>query len=543
MEYDAFIGINFLRNLQIKFRGFCREAEMAIYIDDRELLAAHRAGDSEAFDELVREYRQSLHRHAYKRLLCNESAEDAVQETLVRAYRALPNFSGEYRLGPWLHRIMQNVCIDEGNRRKRDMDKTGRAAALPISRMDSPSIEEELHLDFDDSDLQAVMSELPDSYREALVMRFVKGMGYDEVASRTGATEQNVRARVSRGRSLARSAMKGLAVLPVFLIGCLKKGEKAVAASTSLSGGIGVSAVSSSVTVSSSTVLSAVAPSAGVVIPTVSEAVVTVSHAAPIIMPVIAKAAVGIGLAAAVLTPNTDSALHQAVEDIRTPLTAESQYGFEAAELNGSVAIVVQSPGEEATNIKSISSNDQISLNNKSENSEGAGSEELFPRSAGTSTEVLLFGSESSSKVSETGSNRLAEGSNEMLGGLLSSSNFEAVATGPDRFNLSGSLAIEVSGSSLSGSVASESQVFFWSDSSESARRFDLSLNVMLDNGSVAEFRFAGFAVETKSSMELSGVFRLNSSIQDLIPQGSFVGVLPVAKSPGKGLFSITLLP
>jgi hypothetical protein len=65
----------------------------------------------------------------------------------------------------------------------------------------------------------------------------------------------------------------------------------------------------------------------------------------------------------------------------------------------------------------------------------------------------------------------------------------------------------------------------------------------MLDNGSVAEFQFAGFAVEAEASMELSGVFRLNSSIQGLIPQGSFVGVLPVAKSAGKGLFSITLLP
>jgi RNA polymerase sigma-70 factor (ECF subfamily) len=518
---------------------------MAIYTDDRELLAAHRAGDTEAFDELVREYRQSLHRHAYKRLLCNESAEDAVQETLVRAYRALPNFSGEYRLGPWLHRIMQNVCIDEGNRQKKDMDKTGRAAALPNNRMDSPSIEEELHLDFDDSDLQAAMSELPDPYREALVMRFVNEMGYDEVASRTGATEQNVRARVSRGRSLARSAMRGLAILPVLLLGLLKKSEKAVAASTSIGGGIGASAVNSSVTVSSSTVMSVVAPSASAVIPTVSEAIGTVSHAAPLIMPVIAKAAVGIGLVAAVLTPNTDSALHQAVEDIRSPLTAESQYGFEAAELNDSVAIVVPSLGEQATNSESTSINDQISLKNKSEYSESASSEglRLSPRSTGPSTEVLLFGSESSSKVSATDSNRLVEGSDERVGGLLSSSNFEAVATGPDRFDLSGSLAIEVSGSSLSGSVASESQVFFWSDSSESARRFDLSLNVMLDNGSVAEFQFAGFAVEAEASMELSGVFRLNSSIQGLIPQGSFVGVLPVAKSAGKGLFSITLLP
>ena len=85
---------------------------MAIYVDDRELVAAHRAGEKDAFDELVREHRMSLHNHARRKLNCDAGAEDAVQETFVRAYRALPNFNGQYRLGPWLPRIMSNVCID-----------------------------------------------------------------------------------------------------------------------------------------------------------------------------------------------------------------------------------------------------------------------------------------------------------------------------------------------------------------------------------------------------------------------------------------------
>ena len=63
---------------------------MAIYVDDRELVAAHQAGDTDAFEELVREHRSSLYGHARRKLLCDATAEDAVQETLVRAYRALP---------------------------------------------------------------------------------------------------------------------------------------------------------------------------------------------------------------------------------------------------------------------------------------------------------------------------------------------------------------------------------------------------------------------------------------------------------------------
>ena len=106
---------------------------MAIYVDDKELVAAHQAGDSEAFEELVREYRVSLLSHARRKLRCDAGAEDAVQETLVRAYRALPRFNGEYRLGPWLHRIMGNVCIDELNKRQRDGVKVDRFAAQPLS--------------------------------------------------------------------------------------------------------------------------------------------------------------------------------------------------------------------------------------------------------------------------------------------------------------------------------------------------------------------------------------------------------------------------
>ena len=125
---------------------------MAIYIDDRELVAAHQAGDSEAFDELVREHRSSLFGHARRKLACDDAAEDAVQETLVRAYRALPRFNGEYRLSPWLHRILANVCVDEANRRQRDGQKKDLLSAQPATRRNAPSADEELglHLNHDE---------------------------------------------------------------------------------------------------------------------------------------------------------------------------------------------------------------------------------------------------------------------------------------------------------------------------------------------------------------------------------------------------------
>ena len=195
---------------------------MAIYIDDRELVAAHQAGDSEAFDELVREHRRALLSHARTRLHCEAASEDALQETLVRAYKALPRFNGEYRLGPWLHRIMQNVCIDEANRRRRDGEKTNHYAAQNNWRDEAPSPEEELGFDFDDSALKAALDGLSEPYRQALELKFVEEYEYSELAAASGVSEQNARARVSRARLAMRSALKGVASLPFLLLAFLK---------------------------------------------------------------------------------------------------------------------------------------------------------------------------------------------------------------------------------------------------------------------------------------------------------------------------------
>ena len=274
---------------------------MAIYIDDRELVAAHRAGDGEAFGELVREHRRSLLAHARRKLHCDASSEDALQETLVRAYGALPKFNGEYRLGPWLHRIMGNVCIDEAVRRRRDGEKTDKFAAEPVVRSDAPSIEDELGLDFDDTALRSALEELSEPYREALELKFIKEYDYSELAAHSGVSEENARARVSRARLAMRSALKGVASLPLLLAGLLKRGEKAAAAATSTTGAVAVSTSSTAVTAT---------------LPTLAEAGTVAAHVAPSAVPIVAKAAVGIGLAAAVLTPTADSAVHQAVQQL-----------------------------------------------------------------------------------------------------------------------------------------------------------------------------------------------------------------------------------
>ncbi len=77
-----------------------------------ELLARARAGDGEAFRQLVEPHRRELQVHCYRVLGSLADAEDLLQETLLAAWRGLPGFEGRASLRSWLYRIATNCCLN-----------------------------------------------------------------------------------------------------------------------------------------------------------------------------------------------------------------------------------------------------------------------------------------------------------------------------------------------------------------------------------------------------------------------------------------------
>jgi RNA polymerase sigma-70 factor (ECF subfamily) len=93
---------------------------------ERALLDAARGGDERAFRHIVESHRSGLHAHCYRMLGSVHDAEDALQDTLLRAWRGLPAFDGRSSLGTWLYAIATNVCRDAIARRPK--------RALPIGQ-------------------------------------------------------------------------------------------------------------------------------------------------------------------------------------------------------------------------------------------------------------------------------------------------------------------------------------------------------------------------------------------------------------------------
>jgi RNA polymerase sigma-70 factor (ECF subfamily) len=184
--------------------------------DDRQLVAAFQAGEGDAFERIVSAHYASLLAEARRKLRSSGDAEDAVQETLLRAYLALDRFGGEYRLRAWLSRILTNACADARARRSGELRLFDR---LAHRRDEVPGADEGVG----DSELRRKVKEaiasLPETYRMAFVLREVEERPYAEVAEEMSVTESNARARVHRARnSLTRALRDAGSVLGGFAI-------------------------------------------------------------------------------------------------------------------------------------------------------------------------------------------------------------------------------------------------------------------------------------------------------------------------------------
>jgi len=308
-------------------------------LDDRTLVEQHRAGDEDAFRQIVVRHHRSLYANALRRLGDPVLAEDAVQEALLRAFRNLDRFEGEYHLDAWLHRIVTNACHDIGRRRGRDSRLFDRACTTV--EVESPAADEGLAEALASVEVDDALGQLPESYREVLVLRFVEELSYADLAEKAGISEENARARVSRGRTMLKRLMSSTSALVVWAIPPLRRAQvevtdpdAAAQAAQQVHHLTGVAnAVSATTTSSGLGHLSALAAQAG---PTIATATPSVLSAGPAM-----KAAVAAGLAAAVVIP-TGVAVERVVADpepkVAAPLADDEDTGSPGATVQAPVA-------------------------------------------------------------------------------------------------------------------------------------------------------------------------------------------------------------
>jgi len=151
-------------------------------------------GEVESFAVLVSRYRDRYGRFAVHMLGNREDAEEALQDTFVRAYRSLATCDDPARFGSWLFRILVNRCRTAGGRRQRRdrtfvRDETALMAAATDHEADRSAWREEI---------DRALAQLDVDQREAFLMRHVEGLSYEEMSAATGAGVSALKMRVSR---------------------------------------------------------------------------------------------------------------------------------------------------------------------------------------------------------------------------------------------------------------------------------------------------------------------------------------------------------
>ena len=192
------------------------------------LLKSFRSGDDTAFDGLIEMYSAKLYKVAYALLGSRQDAEEVVQDTFLRAYRALQAFRGESSLETWLHRITVNLARNKyqwNHRRGSDLnvsltaggdDAGGESGTeseqdVPDRRMEPDLVLEQGEIG---TNIMKALNNLPDNLRETMLLRHVDDMPYEQIAQKLDCKVGTVKSRLSRGREMLRDHLAAVGILP-----------------------------------------------------------------------------------------------------------------------------------------------------------------------------------------------------------------------------------------------------------------------------------------------------------------------------------------
>lgn len=174
-------------------------------LSDEELIGAVALGNEEAFRTLMRRYKKPVLNYIYRYVGDTGWAEDLAQDVFVRVYRNADKFEQGRKFGVWLFRIARNVAVDFMRSRQsehramnvvqdreRDREQGGERSSRMIANAEAAGR------------LHAAISELPEHYRDVLVLCDLQGMTYEEASHVTEAPVKTVSSRLFRARNALR---------------------------------------------------------------------------------------------------------------------------------------------------------------------------------------------------------------------------------------------------------------------------------------------------------------------------------------------------
>lgn len=190
-------------------------------LPDAELVIRFQKGDRTAFDLLVDRYSEKAYQIAYGVLGSREDAEEVAQDVFIRIARALPGFRGDSEFSTWMYRIAINLARNKYRWNKSRGSQKNLSLDAPIEGLDNdnqnpgydvpnpkPPPDDQASINELETNISAELEKLPDIYREALVMRNLDDMDYNQIADLLGCKLGTIKSRIARAREELRRRVK-----------------------------------------------------------------------------------------------------------------------------------------------------------------------------------------------------------------------------------------------------------------------------------------------------------------------------------------------
>lgn len=167
---------------------------------EEHLVTRAKAGDKSAFEMLVGMHRGAVLSQALRMLRDSEDAQDATQDTFLKACRAIRGFQSGRPMLPWLLRICSNCCVDIIRGRKAILDSIDTHENVLCDP--SPRVDDELETTLGSETLRGAITRLPSRYRDIVVMRHYRHMDVNEIAESLGKPEGTIKSWLFRARAM-----------------------------------------------------------------------------------------------------------------------------------------------------------------------------------------------------------------------------------------------------------------------------------------------------------------------------------------------------
>ena len=183
--------------------------------EDNLLISRFKQGDESAFTELIQKYSRRIYQIAWAILQNREDAEEVTQDTFIRMHRALPSFRGDSQFTTWMHTIAANLAKNkyQWNKSRGTLSNVSINASQEDSEQtldlpdEHPSPQQQVLWSERSQQLQQALAEMPETYKQALLLHNVDGLQYDEIASILQCEIGTVKSRIARAREFLRTKL------------------------------------------------------------------------------------------------------------------------------------------------------------------------------------------------------------------------------------------------------------------------------------------------------------------------------------------------